>query len=118
MAKVALYARYFPDNGASHLSRSMVPAHFPQFRNAAALAHLAHCGRGPRYVIVGGRAWYDPADIRQWLESRKTTGPLRRSSPPQPQVLQASPIPVTTRKRGRPTKLEQMSRRQGARAVF
>jgi hypothetical protein len=67
------------DTTAPHdfLERSAVPLEFPQFRNSGALAHLAHVGRGPRYVVVGGRAWYDPQDIRAWLELNKRCGPKR-----------------------------------------
>ncbi len=100
--------------GSSLLRRSTVSAHFPQqFRNAAALAHLAHRRRGPRYVLVGGAAWYDPADIRQWLESQKTAGPARRSDTPRPSgTIKA--VSMVARKRGRPTKLDQMRRGQAA----
>jgi hypothetical protein len=91
--------------------RSTVPAHFPQFRNAAALAHLAHLGRGPRYVVVGGIAWYDRADIDEWLESKKKTGPIKSQ---QRQILRNETKTTVddVSKRGRPTKLEQMRRRR------
>jgi len=92
------------------IERSAVPRRFPQFRNPAALAHLAHLGRGPRYVLVGGKAWYDPADIRAWLEQNKRCGPKRHLS-----ATVSSAVPVEEsgkpKKRGRPTKLEQMKRR-------
>lgn len=96
------------------LPRSEVPLHFPQFRHSAALAHLAHRGRGPLYVLIGGVAWYDPADIRAWLEQNKRRGPDRVPGriPTKPSVHQ---VPDTV-KRGRPTKLEQMRRRTGASA--
>jgi hypothetical protein len=98
-------------NGSNLLQRSKVPAHFPQFRSVAALAHLAHLGRGPRYVLVGGIAWYDPADINQWLENNKTTGPAKAK---ERQVFSnaAKRELHGTGKRGRPTKLEQMLRRR------
>jgi hypothetical protein len=95
------------------LARSAVPQEFPQFRNSGALAHLAHVGRGPPYVVVGGRAWYDPQDIRAWLELNKRCGPKRdlRLRDPTPS---RSEEPVTPKKRGRPTKLEQMRRQSAA----
>src|SRR6266852_3415034 len=89
------------------LQRLEVPARFPQFRNSGALAHLAHMGRGPRYVLVGGRAWYDPADICVWLEENKRSGPSGKAQlsthPPEQTTVGAS-----SKKRGRPTKFEQM----------
>jgi hypothetical protein len=91
------------------LERSAVPLHFPQFRNSGALAHLAHIARGPRYVLVGGKAWYDPDDIRAWLEANKRCGPAvgsRSSKPTNSGAVSAGP-----KKRGRPTKFEQMKRR-------
>jgi|SRR6185437_10408528 len=95
------------------LERSAVPFHFPQFRNAGALAHLAHIARGPRYVLVGGKAWYDAADIRAWLEGNKRCGPTvePRSPKSRPDRAAAS---AGLNKRGRPTKFEQMKRRTGA----
>jgi hypothetical protein len=98
---------------ASHcfLKRADVPLQFPQFRHAAALAHLAHHGRGPKYVLVGGSAWYDPADIREWLESKKTVGPAQRARTSiAPKAIRTAATPPP--KRGRPTKLEQIRRRQ------
>jgi hypothetical protein len=97
------------------LERSVVPLHFPQFRNAGALAHLAHIARGPRYVLVGGKAWYDAADIRAWLEGNKRCGPAVEARPPKshPGRTAASAGP---KKRGRPTKFEQMKRRTGSAA--
>jgi hypothetical protein len=90
------------------LKRSAVPQYFPQFRNPAALAHLAHCGRGPRYVLVGGTAWYDPKDIRKWLETKKIVGPSYRHQTSIVKMRDGSAsIPP---KRGRPTKLEQLRR--------
>jgi hypothetical protein len=97
---------------ASSLERSAVPLQFPQFRNSGALAHLAHVRRGPRYVIVGGKAWYDPADIREWLEARKQCGPPQDGQTPGRTSAQAVES-TRSRKRGRPTKLEQMTRRLG-----
>ena len=97
------------------LARSAVPLYFPQFRKVGTLAHLAHVGRGPRYVLVGGTAWYDPTDIRAWLEENKQYGPTRlagRATVPKRQGA------VGLKKRGRPTKLEQMKRRSGADAAL
>jgi hypothetical protein len=100
-------AKALSTNGASLLQRSTVPSYFPQFRNAAALAHLAHLGRGPRYVLVGGIAWYDPKDIDQWLESNKKTGPTKSRG--QPTLAKNIKLKLhRPRRRGRPTKLEQM----------
>jgi hypothetical protein len=97
-----------------YLERAAVHRYFPQFRNAATLAHLARTGRGPLYVIVGGRAWYDPADIRAWLEENKQSGPGRtsvtRGTVNRGDISKA-------KKRGRPTKLEQMRRRSANVAV-
>ena len=100
------------DSSPSSLERSAVPRQFPQFRNSGALAHLAHVGRGPRYVIVGGKAWYDPADIRAWLEARKQYGPSQARQLPDRNSTRAVEG-AKPRKRGRPTKLEQMTRRLG-----
>jgi hypothetical protein len=99
------------ENSSNLLQRSMVPAHFPQFRSAAALAHLAHLGRGPRYVLVGGVAWYDPADINQWLESNKKAGPTK-SREQMILTKHIKPEPHGIRRRGRPTKLEQILSRR------
>jgi hypothetical protein len=95
------------------LERSAVPLHFPQFRNSASLAHLAHIARGPRYVLVGGKAWYDPDDILAWLEANKRSGPTVESRPPK---INNGGVtgPAVPKKRGRPTKFEQMKRRTGA----
>jgi hypothetical protein len=95
------------------LARSAVPLEFPQFRNSGALAHLAHVGRGPPYVVVGGRAWYDPQDIRAWLELNKRCGPQRDLPLREPAPSRAGE-PVRPKKRGRPTKLEQMRRHSAA----
>jgi hypothetical protein len=100
------------DSSPSSLERSVVPLQFPQFRNSGALAHLAHVGRGPRYVIVGGKAWYDPADIRAWLEARKQNGPAHARQLPE-RISARAVEGDQPKKRGRPTKLEQMSRRLG-----
>jgi hypothetical protein len=91
------------------LERSDVPAHFPQFRTAATLAHLAHCGKGPLYTLVGGRAWYEITDIREWLEHNKRYGPTipkGTTTSPDDHNRQRS-----NNKRGRPTKSEQYQRR-------
>jgi hypothetical protein len=104
------------DNSQSDTSqfliRSDVPLQFPQFKNAGTLAYLAHKGRGPRYVLVGGKAWYDPADIRAWLEANKRQGPEREGR--QPSAASRQHATAGPRKRGRPTKLEQMKRRSAA----
>src|SRR5579859_3452667 len=91
------------------LERSAIPTHFPQFRTVAALAHLAHRGQGPAYTLVGGRAWYQISDIREWLERNKRCGPAIAGS------ATASSDNRDSRKagikRGRPTKAEQFRRR-------
>lgn len=92
------------------LDRTTVPFHFPQFKNSATLAHLAHKARGPRYVLVGGKAWYDPVDIQIWLEANKRCGPAYEK---QLRFTQNQIAAVRPRKRGRPTKLEEMKRRGG-----
>ena len=89
------------------LERSSVPDFFPVFRNAAALAHLAHCRKGPRYVLVGGKAWYEVSDIRAWIEHNKKAGP-RESTPIK---TPSAPPPPGIKKRGRPSKMEQYRRR-------
>jgi hypothetical protein len=88
------------------LERAQVSAHFPLFRNAAALAHLAHIGTGPPYIIVGGKAWYELGDIKAWLEANKKRGPTPENDKP------ASSIPpiAVPKRRGRPTKFEQFHR--------
>lgn len=86
------------------LERAQVPSHFPLFRNAASLAHLAHSRKGPPYIIVGGKAWYEVADIMSWINQNKV-----RSSEVdlgRPKAL-AAPL---VKKRGRPTKMEQYHR--------
>lgn len=92
------------------LNRATVPAYFPQFRSTATLAYLAHRGRGPRYLLVGGQAWYEISDIRMWLEQNKRIGPGLTVKEGQ----NRGPVPLsktTGKKRGRPTKAEQKSRR-------
>jgi hypothetical protein len=91
-------------NPPQSLERSRVPEFFPQFRNAAALAHLANKGRGPRYVLVGGRAWYDQADILTWLESHKRVGPAYGKND---YVKQSGETISKSRRRGRPSKMQQ-----------
>ena len=92
------------------MKRAAVPARFPQFRSAASLAHLAHTGRGPRYVLVGGHAWYEVSDIRTWLDQNKRVGP--NLAPKDRQSGVTDPQPGKSRKkRGRPTKAEQKRRR-------
>ena len=99
------------------IERSRVPFYFPQFRTAAALAHLAHRGRGPSYILIGGQAWYDPADIRAWLENNKQVGPVRPAVLA-PKADQSKPSISEAPKRGRPTKLEQLKRRQAPSTRF
>jgi hypothetical protein len=92
------------------LKRSAVPRYFPQFKNTATLAHLAHKRRGPRYALVGGQAWYEISDIRIWLDRQKRPGPVsftRTEKNPANRGQTGS----TAKKRGRPTKAEQMRRR-------
>jgi hypothetical protein len=95
--------------GSTLIQRSEVPGRFPQFRSGAALAYLAHLGRGPRYVLVGGIAWYDPIDIIHWLEINKRTGPVKGGKQPTHSESVNSKT-RRSRRRGRPTKLEQMLR--------
>jgi hypothetical protein len=84
------------------LERSSVHQFFPFFRNGAALAHLAHCRRGPRYVLIGGKAWYEVSDIRAWLEEDKKSGP--------PDIVSLNELSsrpsIALKKRGRPSKME------------
>lgn len=94
------------DGEPTILERSTVPEFFPFFRNSAALAHLAHCRKGPRYVLVGGKAWYEVSDIRDWIERNKKSGP--QGIP----IVKGTPPPqAPARKRGRPSKMEQYHRR-------
>ncbi|MGE3335405.1 MAG: hypothetical protein AB7I36_17300 [Rhodospirillaceae bacterium] len=88
------------------LERAQVPAHFPLFRNTASLAHLAHIGKGPPYVLVGGKAWYEIADITAWIDSNKVQGAPRAAQPPLPKA-----VSIGLKKRGRPTKMEQYFRK-------
>ena len=30
-------------------------------------------GTGPKFLRRGKRAWYDPTDVREWLEAQKRT---------------------------------------------
>ena len=94
------------DAAPTVLERSSVPQFFPFFRSAASLAHLAHCRKGPRYVLIGGKAWYEIADILSWIESNKKNGPPGSSTPSPPSPLR----PAAAKKRGRPTKMEQYER--------
>lgn len=91
------------------LERSEIPRYFRQFRDAGVLKKLAHSGKGPRYQIIGRSAWYDTADIRAWLESRKASGPRRGTSAP-PLPISATMARSEKRRRGRPTKAEQRRR--------
>ena len=93
----------------SVLERSAVPAHFPQFRTAAALAHLAHCGKGPPYTLVGGRAWYEIEDIKGWLNANKQQGPAQTADAGSTANRSNSQKPGS--KRGRPSKAELYCRR-------
>jgi hypothetical protein len=86
------------------LERAQVPAHFPLFRNAASLAHLAHNGSGPPYILVGGKAWYEVADITEWIEQNK-----RRGREPEDPEIRTS-LPPKSKRRGRPTKMQQYFR--------
>jgi hypothetical protein len=96
--------RVMTDPEPTIVERSSVPRLFPYFRNSASLAYLAHCRRGPRYVLIGGKAWYDVADIRGWIEQNKQSGPNGHRPA-------NSPLPAPQKKRGRPSKLEQYRRR-------
>lgn len=89
------------------LERAQVPSHFPLFRNAASLAHLAHSRKGPPYIIVGGKAWYEVADIMSWINQNK----VRTSEGNEVGVKRPRTIsPPTAKKRGRPSKMEQYHR--------
>src|SRR5579859_684497 len=90
------------------LERSAVPTHFPQFRTVAALAHLAHRGQGPAYTLVGGRAWYQISDIREWLERNKRCGAAIAGGATESSGNRGSR--KARAKRGRPTKAEQFRR--------
>lgn len=35
------------------------------------LDQFRHTGRGPRYVKLGRKVFYDPADLSNWVESNK-----------------------------------------------
>jgi hypothetical protein len=94
------------------IKRAAVPAYFPQFRSTASLAHLAHTGRGPRYVLVGGQAWYEISDIQTWLEQNKRIGPALVDKDGQGRHAD-SRFDTPRTKRGRPTKAEQARRRRG-----
>ena len=37
------------------------------------LENLRHLGGGPRFIKLGRKVMYDPADIRAWLEARKVS---------------------------------------------
>jgi hypothetical protein len=88
------------------LERAKVPQHFPLFRNTAALAHLAHNGKGPPYVLVGGKAWYEVSDITAWIDRNK----VRRANSSELIAPPPKPTRVGLKKRGRPTKMEQYYR--------
>jgi hypothetical protein len=92
------------------LTRSAVPGYFPQFKNAATLAHLAHKRRGPRYALVGGHAWYEISDIRIWLDQQKRAGPVSFPKTGKNPVRHGQTGSMA-KKRGRPTKAEQMRRK-------
>jgi predicted DNA-binding transcriptional regulator AlpA len=42
------------------------------------LENLRHMGGGPRFIKLGRRVLYDPADIRVWLEARKISSTSER----------------------------------------
>ncbi len=88
------------------IPRAQVPARFPMFRNSASLAHLAHNGKGPPYILVGGKAWYEVADIMSWIDSNKIRGQSLSPIDTRPPIHAAPSI----KKRGRPTKMEQYHR--------
>jgi hypothetical protein len=92
----------------AYIARSDVPIYFPHFPTKKTLDNLAHTGRGPKYVISGRRAYYEPGDIIEWLEQHKKTGPKRDTAVSMPSNVTIS----KPRKLGRPTKYEQMKRRQ------
>jgi hypothetical protein len=96
------------------LERSEVPLHFRQFQNAAVLKKLAHSGKGPLYQLIGKKAWYETADIVDWLNSRKRRGPPRADATAAHKEQAASgalPIPPR-RRRGRPSKAAVWKRMQ------
>jgi len=38
--------------------------------SVSSLAHWSRQGRGPRPYLIGRRAYYQPADIADWFQSR------------------------------------------------
>ncbi len=91
------------------LERSEVPHYFRQFQSTSVLKMLAHTGKGPLYQLIGRRAWYETADIVNWLNSRKRQGPPRAMGD---EKTATSAAPATDSKlmhkrRGRPTKAAQ-----------
>jgi hypothetical protein len=99
------------------LERAEVPLYFRQFRDATVLKKMAYARKGPKYQIIGRSAWYDTADIRAWLETRKSSGPQQHATALSALAMSA---PVEKRRRGRPTKTEQRRReleRQAAAAL-
>lgn len=95
-----------PDAFPTLIERAQVPARFPMFRNAASLAHLAHSGKGPPYILVGGKAWYEVADIMSWIDNNKIRGQGLPEPRPRPPIHESPAL----KKRGRPTKMEQYHR--------
>jgi predicted DNA-binding transcriptional regulator AlpA len=78
-------------------------------RAAAALSlseHALRCliarGRGPAIIRIGRRVMFSPADLQAFVEAHRVL-------PPPPPVFEMSP-----RRRGRPTKAEQILRDRAA----
>ena len=95
------------------LSRGDVPRYFPQFKGKYSLAHLAHKRVGPLYNLISGQAFYAAEDICAWLEKTKQPGPNSRPIVvPNLTKAKSSANKSVARKVGRPTKAEQMAKKQ------
>jgi len=80
-----------------------------------ALRDLVYKGMGPARTFVGNKPYFAPEDLLAWRAS------LRRDPPKVPQTVSSvatrtdvptAPMPTLRRRRGRPTKAEQLARAQ------
>ena len=99
------------------IRRQDVPKFFPQFKTGESLAQLAHGGRGPQYAMISRTAWYEPMDVWEWIQGNKRVGPQRccekeisTTSKVKMPPKETTPLKIL-RGPGRPTKAEQMARK-------
>ncbi|WP_374311765.1 helix-turn-helix transcriptional regulator [Dongia sp.] len=76
-----------------------------------ALADLVYKNRGPAIVKLGSRTFFTPDDLKAWISQHRLA-----ANDPRPVKLPAAVVEAALapgkRKRGRPTKAEQLARAQ------